>query len=165
MLGLLEWPPLGPTHPLVIGSLVVGVVALVLLVVVERRAANPMIPRGIFKSRAFTLANVLTLFLYAALAEMFFLVPMDLIQVRRYSATLAGAAIAPVLDHHVRAVALVGRTRRARRQSDSADDRPAGRGGGVCAAGALDVARFVRDGRSAGGHRRADSAWRSPSRR
>ena len=56
---------------------------------------NPMIPRGIFRSRPFTLANVLTLFLYAALAEMFFIMPMDLIQVQRYSATLAGAAIVP----------------------------------------------------------------------
>ena len=95
VLGLLEWPPLGPTHPLVIGSLIVGVAALALLVVVERHAVNPMISRGIFKSRPFTLANVLTLFLYAALAEMFFIMPMDLIQVRRYSATLAGAAIVP----------------------------------------------------------------------
>src|SRR6202795_338316 len=32
--GLLEWAPLGPSHPLVIGSLALGVVCLVLLVVV-----------------------------------------------------------------------------------------------------------------------------------
>jgi EmrB/QacA subfamily drug resistance transporter len=95
VLGLLEWPPLGATHPLVIGSLAIGVVSLVLLVIVEQRVANPMIGRGIFKSRAFTLANVLTLLLYAALAETFFLVPMDLIQVRRSTATVAGAAILP----------------------------------------------------------------------
>jgi MFS family permease len=79
----------------VVGSLVVGVVSLVMLIVIERRVGNPMIPHGIFKSRAFTLANVLTLFLYAALAEMFFLLPMDLIQARGYTATLAGAAVLP----------------------------------------------------------------------
>ena len=39
---------------------------------------------------------MLTLFLYAALAETFFLLPMNLIQVRRYSATLAGASILPM---------------------------------------------------------------------
>lgn len=95
VLGLLEWPPLGATHPLVISSLVLGVGFLAALVLVERRAENPMITHGIFASRAFTLANVLTLLLYAALAEMFFLLPMDLIQVRRYTATLAGASILP----------------------------------------------------------------------
>src|SRR5712671_5711984 len=35
VLGLLEWPPLGPGHPVVIGALVIGAIALALLVVVE----------------------------------------------------------------------------------------------------------------------------------
>src|SRR5467141_3609641 len=39
--GLLEWPPLGPSDPLVIGSLALGVVCLALLVVAERRTRNP----------------------------------------------------------------------------------------------------------------------------
>ena len=125
VLGLLEWPPLGATHPVVIGALTVGVVALVLLVIVELRVSNPMIPHGIFKSRAFTLANVLTLFLYAALAETFFLVPMNLIQVRRSTATVAGRGTPSVLDHHVRAVAVVGWTRRENRQPHSTDGRSA----------------------------------------
>src|SRR5439155_19647559 len=43
----------------------------------------------------FTLANVLTLLLYAALGVVMFLVPMNLIQVQRYTATAAGAAILP----------------------------------------------------------------------
>src|SRR5207247_1170769 len=48
VVGLLEWPPLGPTHPLVVGALGVGVVSLALLIVVERRAKNPMLPLGLF---------------------------------------------------------------------------------------------------------------------
>ena len=40
-----------------------------LFVVVERRAPNPMLPLALFRSRTFTLANVLTLLLYAALAS------------------------------------------------------------------------------------------------
>ena len=39
-----------------------------LFVVVERRASNPMLPLALFRSRTFTLANLLTLLLYAALA-------------------------------------------------------------------------------------------------
>jgi EmrB/QacA subfamily drug resistance transporter len=93
--GLLEWPPLGATHPLVLASLAIGVIALVLLVVVEARVKNAMLPLSLFHDRAFTLTNVLTLFLYAALSVMMFLVPLDLIQVRGFSATVAGAALLP----------------------------------------------------------------------
>jgi EmrB/QacA subfamily drug resistance transporter len=93
--GLLEWPPLGPTHPLVVGSLVLGAVGLVLLVVAERRARNPMMPLDLFHSRTFSLANVLTLLLYGALGVVLFLLPLYLIQVQHYSATAAGAALAP----------------------------------------------------------------------
>jgi EmrB/QacA subfamily drug resistance transporter len=93
--GLLEWPRLGPGHPVVIGSLALGVLCLVLLVVVERRARNPMLPLDLFRSRTFTLANVLTLLLYGALGVVFFLLPLYLIQVRQYSATAAGAALVP----------------------------------------------------------------------
>src|SRR4051812_33992497 len=44
VLGLLEWPPLGAGHPIVLGAIAVGVVSLVLLAVVERRARSPMLP-------------------------------------------------------------------------------------------------------------------------
>ena len=94
--GFLEWPPLGPGHPLVIGSLAMGALSLVLLVVVERRARNPMMPLDLFRSRTFTLANVLTLLLYGALGVVLFLLPLYLIQIQHYSATEAGAALVPL---------------------------------------------------------------------
>ena len=93
--GLLEWPPLGPGHPLVIASLAIGVVCLVLLIVVEHRARSPMMPLHLFRSRTFTLANVLTLLLYGALGVILFLLPLNLIQVQHYTATQAGAALVP----------------------------------------------------------------------
>jgi hypothetical protein len=49
----------------------------------------------LFHSRPFALANLLTLLLYAALAVILFLVPMNLIQVQDYTATEAGAALLP----------------------------------------------------------------------
>src|SRR5207237_6014274 len=88
-------PPLGLLHPLVAGPLAAGTLFLVLLVVVERRATNPMLPLPLFRSRTFTLANLLTLFLYAALGVVLFLVPLNLIQVQHYTATAAGAALLP----------------------------------------------------------------------
>jgi len=95
VLGLLEWPPLGARHPLVITASVTGAAALTLLPFAERRSTNAMMPLSLFRSQPFTVANALTLLLYAALALVMFLVPMDLIEVQGYSATAAGAALLP----------------------------------------------------------------------
>ena len=51
-----------------------------------------MVPLALFRSRTFTGANLLTLFLYSALGIFFFLFPLNLIQVQHYSATATGAA-------------------------------------------------------------------------
>ena len=93
--GLLEWPALGPGDARVYGTLAVGTLLLVLLIVVEAKVQNPMMPLHLFDSRTFTLANVLTLLLYAPLGVVFFLVPLNLIQVQHYTATEAGAAFLP----------------------------------------------------------------------
>ena len=93
--GLLEWPPLGATHPLVLSALATGALSLMLLLIVERRVENPMLPLALFESRPFALANALTLLLYAALSVILFLVPLNLIQIQHYTATAAGAALLP----------------------------------------------------------------------
>ena len=89
---LLLWPLPGASRPLVYGTMGCGVVSLAALVVVERRVPGPMLPLGLFRSRTFTLANLLTLFLYGVLMTAFWLVPLNLIQVQHYSAAAAGAA-------------------------------------------------------------------------
>jgi EmrB/QacA subfamily drug resistance transporter len=71
---------------------IAGAAVLVVFLIVEARSATPMLPLSLFRSRTFTGANLLTLFLYAALAAVFFFFPMNLIQVQGYSATAAGAA-------------------------------------------------------------------------
>ena len=93
--GLLQWPTLGSTHPAVVSALVLGFVMLGVLIVVERRVTNPMLNLALFRSRTFALANLLTLLLYGALGMMMFLVPLELIEVRGYSATVAGAVLLP----------------------------------------------------------------------
>jgi predicted MFS family arabinose efflux permease len=93
--GLLEWPPLGASHPLVLSALAIGTISLVLLVIVERRVQSPMLPLALFRSRPFTFANILTLLLYAALSVALFLAPLNLIQIQHYTATAAGAALLP----------------------------------------------------------------------
>jgi len=95
--GLIESARLGWTHPLVYGSLITGTVCLLAFSFVEARVPAPMLPLELFKSRAFSGANLLTLFLYSALGIFFFLFPLDFIQVQGYSATAAGAAALPLI--------------------------------------------------------------------
>jgi EmrB/QacA subfamily drug resistance transporter len=95
--GLVESPRLGWTNLGVAASLLVALVCLGTLPLVEARAPNPMVPLKLFRSRAFSGANLLTLFLYSALGIFFFVFPMNLIQVQHYSATAAGAAALPLI--------------------------------------------------------------------
>jgi EmrB/QacA subfamily drug resistance transporter len=95
--GFIESANLGWRNPLVLGSLAVGVAALAAFFFIERKERSPMLPLAIFSSSAFRGANLLTLFLYAALGIFFFLFPLDLIQVQGYSATAAGAAALPFI--------------------------------------------------------------------
>jgi len=92
---LLEWPNQNASRVLVLSMLAFGVAALALLVVVERRVHDPMLPLALFRSRPFTLTNLLTLLIYSALAVVFLLLPLNLIQVQHYSATAASAALLP----------------------------------------------------------------------
>ena len=95
--GLIESSRAGWQNPLVIIAFAIGVVALVAFVLVEARKRHPMLPLTLFRSRNFTGANLLTLFLYAALAGTLFFLPLNLIQVQRYSPTAAGAASLPFI--------------------------------------------------------------------
>ena len=74
---------------------IVGVVALIAFIFVERRVSNPIVPFSLFRSSAFTGANVLTLLLYAALSAATFLLPFNYIQVQGYTPAAAGAAFLP----------------------------------------------------------------------
>jgi EmrB/QacA subfamily drug resistance transporter len=93
----IESTRLGWRHPLVLTSLVVGVVGPVAFQRIEATAVAPLVPLSLFRSRAFSGANLLTFSLYAAIGIFFFVLPLDLIQVQQYSATMAGAAILPMI--------------------------------------------------------------------
>jgi EmrB/QacA subfamily drug resistance transporter len=95
--GMIESATLGFTHPLIVGALIAGVVLLSAFFLVELRSKAPMLPLALFRSRAFSGANALTLFLYAALGGGLFFLPMNLIQLQGYSATAAGAATLPLV--------------------------------------------------------------------
>jgi EmrB/QacA subfamily drug resistance transporter len=89
-----------PTHARrggghIVAFAVLGVLALSGFVAVEHWSKAPMVSLRLFRSRNFTGANLLTLFLYASLSGLLFFFPMDLIEVQHYRATQAGAAFLP----------------------------------------------------------------------
>lgn len=95
--GLLEPATLGWSHPRVLASLTVGCASLIGFLWVEKSVASPMVPLWLFNSWGFSGANLLTLFLYAAVGIFFFLFPLNLIQIQGYSATATGAASLPMI--------------------------------------------------------------------
>jgi EmrB/QacA subfamily drug resistance transporter len=95
--GLIESSRLGFRNPIVIVTIAGAALLLIAFIFVEMRVGNPMMPPALFRSRNFTGANLLTLFLYSALAGTLFFLPLDLIQVQQYSPTAAGAATLPFI--------------------------------------------------------------------
>jgi EmrB/QacA subfamily drug resistance transporter len=95
--GSLEAGAVGWKSLRVSGTLFAGVLLLTVFVLIERRVRSPMLPLDLFRSSSFSATNLMTLFLYAALGVFFFLFPMELIQVQKYSATEAGAASLPTI--------------------------------------------------------------------
>ncbi len=69
--------------------------AAVLFVWREHRVKAPMLPLELFRSRAFSGSNAMTLLLYGALSGALFFLPFNLIQVQGFSALEAGAAFLP----------------------------------------------------------------------
>ncbi|MFL6499403.1 MAG: MFS transporter [Candidatus Udaeobacter sp.] len=95
--GLIESAQVGFNDRSVIMALAAGVVILILFFVVESRLSHPMLPLTLFRSRTFAATNLLTFLLYAALGGTLFFLPLNLIQVQRYPATSAGAALLPFI--------------------------------------------------------------------
>lgn len=84
------------------GNSITGGIAILLalpfgfaFIIIERRAAEPLVPLSLFANRQFSGANLLTVTLYASLSGSLFILPFVLIYAHGYSATAAGAALLP----------------------------------------------------------------------
>jgi MFS family permease len=77
----------------VLGGL--GLAGLALYAFWERISPHPMTPPRLLNNRTFVGLNVATLMIYSGLAIMFFLLPFDLVDRRRMTATEAGLAFLP----------------------------------------------------------------------
>lgn len=95
--GFIEAPAFGLADPRILAALGLGVLALIVFTAVQLRSKHPLVPPRLFRSRTFTGANLLTLFLYAALSGALFFVPLNLVQAQGYPEAIAGFTILPFM--------------------------------------------------------------------
>src|SRR5262249_32603795 len=74
-----------------------GIAAVAGFFFVEAHSPPPLVPFAFFRSRNFSVAHLLSFFLYPRLGGVLFFLPLDLIQVQHYSPTAAGAALLPFI--------------------------------------------------------------------
>lgn len=89
-------PDRGFTDPLVLSLAVAGVIFIAAFIAVEAKVKNPLLPLDAFRSRQFVGANLNTVFVYAALSGLFFLLMLEMQNRMQYSAMKAGASLLPV---------------------------------------------------------------------
>ncbi|MBW3583139.1 MAG: MFS transporter [Euryarchaeota archaeon] len=95
--GLIHAGSAGWLDPVVLGAFVAGILILGAFITHEKHTAHPMLPLRLFRHRDFSLSNLLTFFVYAALAAGMFFIPMRLILLEGYRPAYAGLAMLPVV--------------------------------------------------------------------
>ncbi|WNM42167.1 MFS transporter [Micromonospora halotolerans] len=94
---LIDAPARGAGSPAVLAAAVVGVLGAVVFVLVERRRGDTaMLPTGLFSSRLFSVLNIFTVIVYAALGGFTFFLAVYLQNVVGWSALLTGLATVPM---------------------------------------------------------------------
>jgi MFS family permease len=93
---LIESQRRGWVDPVVAGSFIVGVVALIGFIRWQRRAPHPMLALHLFSSRNFAGGNLATAFVYGGLVLGSLVIVLYIQQVAGYSATAAGLATLPI---------------------------------------------------------------------
>jgi EmrB/QacA subfamily drug resistance transporter len=94
--GLSAWSERGAGSFAVQAALVLGLLALVVFLLWERRTAEPMMPLGVFAAPRFGPTNLVTFFVYAALGGVFFWLVITLQVVSGWNPLVAGLSLLPV---------------------------------------------------------------------
>ncbi len=94
--GLIEGPSRGWSSGIVVASLAGGAAGMLLFVLHEHRASDPLLPLGLFSNRQFAVTNAVTFVVYAGLGGVLFLLPATLQIVDGYSPLESGVALVPL---------------------------------------------------------------------
>jgi EmrB/QacA subfamily drug resistance transporter len=93
--GLSFGQEIGWSSPLFIGLLVIGIIALALLPIVEKRVSNPIIDFSMFRDRVFFSANISLILSFLAMFAVSFMLPFYLEELRGFSTETAGLLLTP----------------------------------------------------------------------
>lgn len=93
---LIEQTNYGWLHPVICIPLIIGLFSLTAFIWYERHASHPMLPLNLFSARNFSVGNIATVAIYAALSIATFLLAVFVQQIGGYSALEAGFALLPV---------------------------------------------------------------------
>ena len=93
---LIEEPRRGWGDPLILGTFFGGLLLLALFFWWERRQTSPMLPLRLFAKRNFSVANIETLTVYAALSTLTFFLVLFLQQLAGYSPLKSGLVLVPI---------------------------------------------------------------------
>lgn len=95
LLALNFGPRMGWTNPAVLAGFVIGIIALVILIKVEDKAAEPLIPLKLFKNPEYTVLLVVGFICYFYQSAMNTYAPIGALNVMGTSTTIAGALQMP----------------------------------------------------------------------
>ncbi|AIO35455.1 major Facilitator Superfamily protein [Burkholderia cenocepacia] len=93
---VIEWRPLGFTHPVVAGGFALAALAALAFVAVESRTATPMLPLSLFRRRTFSMAVLFGICVNLTYYGTVFVLALYLQRVRGESAWQAGLAFLPL---------------------------------------------------------------------
>ncbi|HEY0697144.1 MAG TPA: MFS transporter, partial [Micromonospora sp.] len=94
---LIEGSRLGWTSPTIVALLAASLVALVALLLVERRAAHPMLHLELFRSVTFSASTLVIALVAFGMYASFFLISLFMQQVQDYTAAAAGVRFLPAM--------------------------------------------------------------------
>ena len=95
--GLLEVPLRGWTSPVVLGSLIGGVLLIGVFWMIETRTAYPLLDVGLFNNRAFSAGSLSVMLQFFASFAVFFLVLQQLQLIFGYTALASAVALFPLI--------------------------------------------------------------------
>ncbi|MEO6894315.1 MAG: MFS transporter [Ginsengibacter sp.] len=93
--GFLKIPSVGFNNAQVYLSIGIGIIALILFILIEKKSNHPMMPLKLFKNKSFSGANLLTFFLYAGLFGGMLFLTLNMVQIQGYSQLQAGLTLLP----------------------------------------------------------------------
>lgn len=95
--GFTESSQFGFRDPVIISTIIIGIVGLIGFLISQQKNKHPMMPLSLFKSSTFLGGNILTLLIYAAMGGALFFIPLNLIQIQGYSEIETGLAMLPLI--------------------------------------------------------------------